>query len=80
MRKLLFTLVAFAALNLAKADPPFPGVPYELIGTLDGPNGTVHMKKGYAYHWETVLEEDDYGYVRACRRLYITYKGRRVTD
>jgi hypothetical protein len=79
MKKLLFILCfVVAALNVY-ADGPFPGVPYQLIGTLDA-DGHPHMKKGYHYYWTKVLEYDDYGRVYVKDKMVVTYKGHRLTD
>jgi hypothetical protein len=73
------TLGYNAARLHAESAPAWAGLA-TVAGTLDGPNGTPHMKPGYDYAWETVVEADEYGYLHARRNLYVTYKGRRVTD
>jgi hypothetical protein len=92
MRKILLILASVAALSscaelpVASTNPAPPAYdnPVErlgtLVGTFGGPDGEVHMKPGYDYDWETVYETDDYGRVYARRNMYLTYKGRRITD
>jgi hypothetical protein len=63
--------------NEARIDP---SIPKTLIGTIDE-NGRPVMKPGYELTKETVIEQDENGYLRADDdHLVVTYKGRRITD
>ena len=56
-----------------------PSVPKVQIGQLDD-NGHMHMKPGYELGWETQIEADDRGYLRAEDHYVVTHNGRRITD
>jgi hypothetical protein len=56
-----------------------PSVPRTLVGTLDE-HGHPHMKPGYELGWETQIEQDDRGYLRAEDHMVLSHNGRRITD
>jgi hypothetical protein len=56
-----------------------PSVPKVLVGTQDA-NGHMHMKPGYDMGWETRIEQDDRGYLRAVDHYVVTHNGVRITD